>query len=41
MRAEGIAMGEAPKAAAIESARGDIRTVTAEAANQSQAQQAA
>ncbi|RYY64652.1 MAG: FMN-dependent NADH-azoreductase, partial [Comamonadaceae bacterium] len=41
VRAEGLALGEAPKAAAIESARADIRAVTAEAANQPQAQQAA
>lgn len=41
VRAEGVAMGEAPKAAALESARADIRAVTAEAANQTQAQQAA
>ena len=34
VRAEGLAMGDAAKAAAIESARADIRTVTAEAANQ-------
>ncbi len=34
VRAEGVAMGDAPKAAAIESARADIRQVTAEAANQ-------
>ncbi|RYF78652.1 MAG: FMN-dependent NADH-azoreductase, partial [Comamonadaceae bacterium] len=41
VRAEGLALGEAPKAVAIESARADIRAVTAEAANQPQAQQAA
>ncbi|WP_225783169.1 FMN-dependent NADH-azoreductase [Xenophilus sp. Marseille-Q4582] len=41
VRAEGLALGEAPKAAALESARADIRAVTAEAANQAQAQQAA
>ena len=34
VRAEGLAMGDAAKAAAIESARADIRAVTAEAANQ-------
>jgi len=34
VRAEGLAMGEAPKAAAIASARADIRSATAEAANQ-------
>lgn len=41
VRAEGVAMGEAPRNTAIESARADIRAVTAEAANQPQAQQAA
>ncbi|MGJ7544188.1 FMN-dependent NADH-azoreductase [Variovorax sp. LT1R16] len=41
VRAEGLAMGEAPKAAAIESARADIRTATAEAANQAVSQLAA
>jgi FMN-dependent NADH-azoreductase len=34
VRAEGLAMGDAAKTAAIESARADIRAVTAEAANQ-------
>ena len=34
VRAEGLAMGEAAKAAAIESARAEIRTASAEAANQ-------
>ena len=34
VRAEGLAMGDAAKASAIESARADIRAVTAEAANQ-------
>lgn len=34
VRAEGLAMGDAAKAAAIESARADIRAVTSEAANQ-------
>ncbi|MBB1604853.1 MULTISPECIES: FMN-dependent NADH-azoreductase [unclassified Variovorax] len=41
VRAEGLAMGDAPKAAAIESARADIRTATAEAANQAVSQLAA
>ena len=41
VRAEGLAMGEAPKAAAIESARADIRAATAEAANQAVSQLAA
>ncbi|WP_219220459.1 FMN-dependent NADH-azoreductase [Variovorax boronicumulans] len=41
VRAEGLAMGEAPKAAAIESARADIRAATAEAANQAVTQLAA
>ena len=34
VRAEGLAMGEAAKTSAIESARADIRTATADAANQ-------
>ncbi len=34
VRAEGVAMGEAPKAAALNSARADILAATAEAANQ-------
>lgn len=34
VRAEGLAMGDAAKAAAIEAARADIRAVTTEAANQ-------
>ena len=41
VRAEGLAMGEAAKAAAIESARADIRSVTAEAANRDMASAAA
>lgn len=41
VRAEGLAMGEAPKAAALESARADIRAATAEAANQAVSQLAA
>ena len=34
VRAEGLAMGPAPKAAALSSARADIRRVATEAANQ-------
>jgi len=34
VRAEGVAMGEAPKAAALASARADIKSVTGQAANQ-------
>jgi len=34
VRAEGVAMGEASKAAALASARADIATVTGKAANQ-------
>ncbi len=34
VRAEGLAMGDAAKASALESARADIRTATGEAANQ-------
>ncbi len=41
VRAEGLAMGEAPKAAALAAARADIATVTARAANQDQATLAA
>jgi FMN-dependent NADH-azoreductase len=41
VRAEGLAMGDAPKAAALSAARGDILAVTAEAANQQNVAQAA
>jgi FMN-dependent NADH-azoreductase len=41
VRAEGLAMGEAAKAAALAAARADIATVTAPAANQDQATLAA
>ncbi|MCR8960457.1 FMN-dependent NADH-azoreductase [Variovorax sp. S2] len=41
VRAEGLAMGDAPKAAALASARADILTATAEAANQKDVAQAA
>lgn len=41
VRAEGLAMGDAAKAAAIESARANIGAVTAEAANQGDAKLAA
>ncbi|MGJ7510039.1 FMN-dependent NADH-azoreductase [Variovorax sp. GT1P44] len=34
VRAEGVAMGDAPKAAALDSARSDIATATGKAANQ-------
>jgi FMN-dependent NADH-azoreductase len=37
VRAEGVAMGDAPKAAAIGSARADIAVATGQAANQDQA----
>jgi len=37
VRAEGVAMGDAPKAAAIGSARADIAAATGQAANQDQA----
>jgi FMN-dependent NADH-azoreductase len=37
VRAEGVAMGDAPKAAAIESARADIRAVTAQPATEAAA----
>jgi FMN-dependent NADH-azoreductase len=41
VRAEGLAMGDAPKAAALASARADIRAATTEAANQQDVAQAA
>ena len=41
VRAEGVAMGDSPKAAALESARADIVAATAQAANQDQAKLAA
>ncbi|VTU33128.1 FMN-dependent NADH-azoreductase [Variovorax sp. PBS-H4] len=41
VRAEGLAMGEAPKAAAMSAARADILAATAEAANQDRAALAA
>ncbi|MDZ4359171.1 MAG: FMN-dependent NADH-azoreductase [Variovorax sp.] len=41
VRAEGIAMGDAPKAAALTAARADILVATAEAANQKTVAQAA
>lgn len=41
VRAEGIAMGDAPKAAALTAARADILVATAEAANQKSVAQAA
>ena len=41
VRAEGVAMGDAPKAAALASARADVRAATAEAANQDRAALAA
>jgi len=41
VRAEGVAMGDAPKAEALASARADILAVTTEAANQPQATLAA
>ena len=41
VRAEGLAMGDAPKAAALAAARADILTATAEAANQKDVAQAA
>jgi len=41
VRAEGLAMGEAPKAAALAAARADILAATAEAANQTSVAQAA
>jgi len=41
VRAEGLAMGDAPKAAALAAARADIRAATAEAANQTDVAQAA
>jgi len=41
VRAEGLAMGDAPKAAALASARADILAATAEAANQKDVAQAA
>jgi FMN-dependent NADH-azoreductase len=41
VRAEGLAMGEAPKAAALAAARADILAATAEAANQKDVAQAA
>ncbi|MDQ0591216.1 FMN-dependent NADH-azoreductase [Variovorax paradoxus] len=41
VRAEGLAMGDAPKAAALAAARADIRAATAEAANQKDVAQAA
>jgi FMN-dependent NADH-azoreductase len=41
VRAEGVAMGDAPKAAALDSARTDIAAATGKAANQDQAKIAA
>jgi FMN-dependent NADH-azoreductase len=41
VRAEGLAMGDAPKAAALAAARADILAATAEAANQKDVAQAA
>ncbi|MNT83363.1 FMN-dependent NADH-azoreductase [compost metagenome] len=41
VRAEGIAMGDAPKAAALAAARADILVATTEAANQKNVAQAA
>jgi FMN-dependent NADH-azoreductase len=41
VRAEGLAMGEAPKATALAAARADIRAATSEAANQQAAALAA
>ncbi|HYP70470.1 MAG TPA: FMN-dependent NADH-azoreductase, partial [Variovorax sp.] len=41
VRAEGLAMGEQVKAQALESAAGDIRRASAEAANQDKAAVAA
>jgi FMN-dependent NADH-azoreductase len=41
VRAEGVAMGDAPKAAALAAARSDILAATAEAANQQNVAQAA
>ena len=41
VRAEGLAMGEAPKAQAIATAQMDIKTLTSEAANEPKAVQAA
>ena len=41
VRAEGVAMGDAPKAAALAAARADILAATAEAANQKDVAQAA
>ncbi|AGU49685.1 putative FMN-dependent NADH-azoreductase [Variovorax paradoxus B4] len=41
VRAEGLAMGDAPKAAALATARADIRAATAEAANQQDVARAA
>ena len=41
VRAEGVAMGDATKAAALAAARVDIRAATAEAANQKDVAQAA
>ena len=41
VRAEGLAMGDAPKAAAVAGARAEIRVATAEAANQKNVAQAA
>jgi FMN-dependent NADH-azoreductase len=41
VRAEGVAMGDAPKAAALSAARADILAATGEAANQDRAALAA
>jgi len=41
VRAEGVAMGDGPKAAALAAARADLRVVTADAANQGSTQLAA
>jgi len=41
VRAEGLSMGDAPKAAAVAGARAEILVATAEAANQKNVAQAA